>query len=84
MYTDFMVELSFEGSQSDPNDFQWVLSVDGYPNQQGNRVGVILEGPSGLLIEQALRFAFKASNNQAEYEALIAGMLLAKEFAGKK
>jgi len=27
-----------------------------------------------VLIEQALRFAFKASNNQAEYEALIAGM----------
>ena len=27
-----------------------------------------------MLIEQALRFAFKASNNQAEYEALIAGM----------
>ena len=26
------------------------------------------------MIEQALRFAFKASNNQAEYEALIAGM----------
>jgi len=40
---------------------------------------VILEGPNGLLIEQALRFTFKASNNQAEYEALIAGMLLAKE-----
>ena len=32
-----------------------------------------------MLIEQALRFAFKASNNQAEYKALIAGMLLAKK-----
>jgi len=41
--------------------------------------GVILEGPNGLLIEQALRFVFKANNNQVEYEALIAGMLLAKE-----
>jgi len=49
------------------------------PNQQRSGVGVILEGPSRLLIEQALRFAFKASNNQAKYEALIAGMLLAKE-----
>jgi len=38
-----------------------------------------LEGPNGLLIEQALRFAFKASNNQAEYEALIAAILLPKE-----
>jgi len=54
-------------------------SNDGSSNQQGSGAGVILEGPNGLLIEQALRFAFKASNNQAEYEALIAGMLLAKE-----
>ena len=30
------------------------------------------------MIEQALRFAFKASNNQTEYEALIADILLAK------
>ena len=36
-----------------------------------------------MLIEQALRFAFKASNNQAEYEALIAGMLLAKEMGAR-
>jgi len=26
-----------------------------------------------------LRFSFKANNNQVEYEALVAGMLLAKE-----
>jgi len=42
-----------------------------------------LEAPNGVLIEQTLRFAFKASNNQAEYEALIAGMLLAKEMGAQ-
>ena len=36
-----------------------------------------------MLIEQTLWFAFKASNNQAEYETLIAGMLLAKEMGAK-
>ena len=36
-----------------------------------------------MLIEQALRFAFKASNNQAKYEALIAEMLLAKEMGAQ-
>jgi len=35
------------------------------------------------LIKQALKFAFKASNNQAEYEALIEGMLLAKELGAQ-
>jgi len=35
------------------------------------------------LIEQVLRFAFKASNNQVEYDALIAGMVLAKVMGAK-
>ena len=36
-----------------------------------------------MFIEQVLRFAFKASNNQEEYEALIVGMLLSKEMGVK-
>ena len=60
-----------------------MLSVDGSSNQLGSGAGIVLEGPNGVLIEQALRFAFKASNNQAEYEALIAGMLLAKEMGAQ-
>ena len=74
-----MVELSSENAPQEEANFRWVLSVDGSSNEQGSGAGVILEGPNGLLIEQALRFAFKVSNNQAKYEALIVGMLLAKE-----
>jgi len=77
------VELFSAATHQKGADFKWVLSVDGSSNQQGSGAGVILEGPDGLLIEQALYFAFKASNNQAEYEALIAGMLLAKEMGAK-
>jgi len=83
IFADFVVELSSEIAQSEGNDFRWVLSVDGSSNQQGSGAGVILEGPDGVLIEQSLRFAFKASNNQAECEALIAGILLAKEMGAK-
>ena len=54
-----------------------------HSHQQGSGTGIILEGPNGVLIEQALRFAFRASNNQAEYEALIARMLLAKEMGAQ-
>jgi len=36
-------------------------------------------GPNGLLNKKALRFVFKESNKQAKCEALIVGMLLAKE-----
>ena len=72
VYADFVAELSLgEDPQEVELGAQWVLSVDGSSNQQGSGAGIILE--------QALRFTFKASNNQAEYEELIAGMLLAKE-----
>jgi len=79
IYADFVVELFLAATHQEGANFKWVLSVDGSSNQQGNGAGVIFEGLDGLLIEQALRFAFKASNNQTEYEALIAGMLLTKE-----
>jgi len=46
---------------------------------KGNGTGVILEGLNGVLIGQSLKFSFKASNNQAKYEALIVGFLLVKE-----
>jgi len=74
-----VVELSSKATQVDGGDFQWVLSLDGSSNLQGSGAGIILEGTSGLLIEQTLRFSFKANNNQAEYEALVVRMLLAKE-----
>nr|KYP65248.1 Gypsy retrotransposon integrase-like protein 1 [Cajanus cajan] len=34
-----------------------------------------------MLVELSLRFSFKASNNQAEYEALLAGLRLAKDLS---
>ena len=57
----------------------WLLSVYGSSNFKGSDAEIVLEGPGDLLIEQSLRFEFKASNNQAEYEALITGMNLTQE-----
>jgi hypothetical protein len=74
---DFVLEMT--SPPEEESSHPWTLSVDGASNIRGSGAGVVLEGPDGVLIEQSLRFAFKASNNQAEYEALIAGMKLAKE-----
>ncbi|XP_020216761.1 uncharacterized protein LOC109800386 [Cajanus cajan] len=62
----------------------WTLHVDGSSNRQGSGAGVILEGPKGITLEQSLRFRFKASNNQAEYEALLAGLRLAEDMGASK
>ena len=55
----------------------WKLSVDGSANAQESGAGLILTSPEGIDIEYALRFGFQASNNEAEYEAVIAGLNLA-------
>jgi len=60
-------------------DFRWILFVDGSSNLKGSGTSIILEGPNGVLLKQSLKFAFKASHNQVEYEALIVRILLAKE-----
>ena len=55
----------------------WKLSVDGASNTQRSEVGLILTSPVGIDIEYALRFGFRTSNNEAEYEAVKAGLNLA-------
>ncbi|XP_073103279.1 uncharacterized protein [Elaeis guineensis] len=64
--------------ECDP-DSTWVLYIDGASNAQGSGVGFLLTNLEGVVTEHALRFDFKASNNQAEYEALVAGLRLALE-----
>ena len=54
----------------------WKLSVDGATNAQGSGAGLIPTSPEEIDIEYALRFKFQASNNKAEYEAVIAGLNL--------
>ena len=51
--------------------------MDGAANSQGSGEGLILTSPDGIDVEYALRFGFQASNNEAEYEAVIAGLNLA-------
>ena len=53
--------------------------MDGSSNDRGSGTGLILICPKGHRMHCALRFGYKASNNEAEYEALIAGLELAKE-----
>ena len=55
----------------------WRLFVDGAANAQGSGAGLILTSSEGIDNEYELRFGFRASNNEAEYEAVIVGLNLA-------
>jgi len=48
-----------------------------HPKKTTCGAGVVLAGLGDLLLEQALQFRFKATNNQVEYEANLAELNLA-------
>ncbi|KAI3723439.1 hypothetical protein L2E82_35012 [Cichorium intybus] len=57
----------------------WMLHTDGAASKEGSGAGLVLTTLESEEITYALRFDFQTTNNEAEYEALLAGMRLAKE-----
>ncbi|GKD14986.1 reverse transcriptase domain-containing protein, partial [Tanacetum coccineum] len=82
---DFIVERPEEEDPDDsvkegePLPAQWTLFTDGSSCVDGCGAGVVLTDPEGTEFTYALRFQFEATNNEAEYEALIAGLQIAEK-----
>ena len=54
----------------------WKVYIDGAANQRGSGVELVLISPKKITIEKSLRLGFSATNNEAEYEALLQGMAM--------
>ena len=52
----------------------WKVHVDEASSTKGAEAGVVIITPKGILLEHSFRLGFSASNNEAEYEALLAGL----------
>ena len=87
---DFVVECTITdqevGGQQEENNEEndetelkeyWVLYFDGASKASSSGAGLVLQSPDGFVIEYALKLDFPTTNNEAEYEALIAGLGLA-------
>ena len=57
--------------------------MDGAANQRGAGLGPVLISPEEIIIEKTLRLGFSATNNEAEYEALLMGMSMVQKMGGK-
>nr|GEU91336.1 reverse transcriptase domain-containing protein [Tanacetum cinerariifolium] len=75
---DFLVEKPDdappEASVIETPQEPWTLFTDGSSCVDGSGDGLILTSPEGTEFTYTLRFQFIASNNEAEYETLIAGL----------
>ena len=54
------------------------MHTDGSSNRQDRGADVVLLSPEGDVVECMIRLDFPTTNNKAEYEALVAGLDLAR------
>jgi ribonuclease HI len=62
----------------------WIMYFDGALNLEGAGVGVLLISPQGEQLKYVPQIHYKASNNGAEYEALIHGLRIAVSLGIKR
>ena len=73
---DFLIEIPQPDTCLDKKGW-WTLCVDGASRQTGVGIGLQLTSPTRERIEQEVQLGFSATNNESEYEAMVAGLELA-------
>ncbi|XP_042387010.1 uncharacterized protein LOC121978780 [Zingiber officinale] len=77
--TDFVIEVP------DPEpEATWRVYVDRSSTRQGSEIGVMLISPHGEWMHLSVRLDYRATNNEAEYEALIVGLQAARHMGASK
>ncbi|XP_065623693.1 uncharacterized protein LOC136065011 [Quercus suber] len=76
---DFIAEFTLNCDEvGEKESIKWVVYVDGSSTQYAGGVGVVLQSPEGDKLKHKVRLQYQTTNNEAEYEALLRGMELAK------
>ena len=75
---DFIVEFTLKDGQGVKETPQWNIYTNESSNRQAGGASVVLISPEGDRIECMIRLEFYTTNNEAEYEALIARLDLAR------
>ncbi|KAL0434915.1 UNVERIFIED_CONTAM: hypothetical protein Sradi_0199400 [Sesamum radiatum] len=78
-----LIEFEKEATFMQKDERNWLLHADGSPTLASSKARVVLTSPEEDELDYASRFDFKASNNDTEYEALIAGIRMALDAGAK-
>ncbi|XP_075659130.1 uncharacterized protein LOC142629010 [Castanea sativa] len=62
----------------------WKVFVDSASNTAGVGAGIVVITPEGLKLKYSFKLGFKASNNEAEYEALLSGLRVVMDLGAKE
>ena len=75
---DFIAEFTHDEDNGAEEPSQWSVHTDGLSNRQAGGAGIVLLSPEGDVVECMIRLDFPTTNNEAKYEALVAGLDLAR------
>ena len=78
LVADFIAEFTLMEGQGAEEVPQWSIHTEGSSNRQAGGAGVVLHTPKGDKIECMIRLDFPTTNNEAEYEALVGRLDLAR------
>jgi ribonuclease HI len=82
---DFITEFTHPWKEEDEleKDEAWTVSIDGSSTKDMGGAGIVLVFPEKDKFEYAIQLHFCATNNEAEYETLLAGLKLSKNMGIK-
>ncbi|XP_019246309.1 PREDICTED: uncharacterized protein LOC109225958 [Nicotiana attenuata] len=84
MSAEILSEVKQEALRASPGRHDlWVLYTDGASNASGSGLGLVLKVPMGEVIHHSIRCP-EMTNNEAEYEAVIAGLKLALKYGARR
>ncbi|XP_075665413.1 uncharacterized protein LOC142635083 [Castanea sativa] len=61
----------------------WQLFMDGAANQKGSGIGIMMISLDGITLEKSLRLDFSTTNNEADFEALLARLITMQKLGGR-
>ena len=62
----------------------WKVFVDGASRAMGAGAGIVIINPKGIRLGHSFRLGFRASNNEAEYKALLAGLKAIRDMGARE
>ena len=83
MLANFIAEFTYAYREEDPPMETWSVQTDGSATKKVGGVGVVLISLEKEILKYVVKLQFPATNNKAEYEALLTRLSLAKALGAK-
>ena len=80
---DFIAEFTTPKDTNSQEDL-WTINTDGSSTQKGGGAGIVITSPKKDVLKYGVQLKFPITNNEAEYEALLTGLRIARALGVEK